>query len=229
MCVYIYVATGFHVNICSYILVYMKTIAIIGRKGGTGKTTLSLNLAVAATLSGKSVAVFDLDQQMTASDWLETRHSNAPAVVPVFPKQVPKLLKQASDSGADLVLIDTPAALEEPSQVAVDNADLVLITAKSGLADLRAIERTVNIAKGSKRPAVIVFNGGPPNAKTRTENAIEAVSFYELPVAPIRIATRVAFEDAYNSSQGVMEFAPESKASEEIKQLYMFICEHIDM
>jgi chromosome partitioning protein len=45
----------------------MRTIAMISQKGGAGKTTISLNLAIAAVVAGKSVVVIDLDPQQSAA------------------------------------------------------------------------------------------------------------------------------------------------------------------
>jgi len=59
----------------------MKTIAIISQKGGAGKTTLSVHLATAASLSGHSAAIIDLDPQGTAASWGDRRQADAPEVV----------------------------------------------------------------------------------------------------------------------------------------------------
>ena len=59
----------------------MFTISIIGQKGGTGKTTVALGLAVAAFRAGKVVAVIDLDPQASAANWKDRRADDSPAVV----------------------------------------------------------------------------------------------------------------------------------------------------
>jgi len=56
----------------------MKTVAILSQKGGTGKTTLALHLAVAAERRDISVAVIDLDPQASAAEWKDSRADESP-------------------------------------------------------------------------------------------------------------------------------------------------------
>ena len=59
----------------------MFTISLLGQKGGTGKTTVSVGLSVAAALAGHPVAIIDLDPQATATKWKGRRSEDSPAVV----------------------------------------------------------------------------------------------------------------------------------------------------
>ena len=59
----------------------MKTLAILSRKGGTGKTTLAVHLAVAAEKAGLTTAVIDLDPQASATKWADTRDVDSPVVI----------------------------------------------------------------------------------------------------------------------------------------------------
>jgi chromosome partitioning protein len=59
----------------------MATVAVISQKGGAGKTTLALNLAVAAHAAGRVSLVFDTDPQATASQWAAWRQDRPPEVI----------------------------------------------------------------------------------------------------------------------------------------------------
>ena len=60
----------------------MYIIAVVAEKGGVGKTTIALDLAVTALQKGRTVAVIDVDPQATASKWTDRRASEHPWVVP---------------------------------------------------------------------------------------------------------------------------------------------------
>ena len=57
----------------------MKTLAILSRKGGTGKTTLAVHLSVAATLAGHTTVLIDLDPQASACKWSDIRQADSPS------------------------------------------------------------------------------------------------------------------------------------------------------
>src|SRR5207302_6589936 len=84
----------------------MKTVAIISQKGGAGKTTVAIHLAVAAEQRGVRTAVFDLDPQASATSWADRRKNSIPAVVAAQPPRLVNLLEQAAAQSAELALID---------------------------------------------------------------------------------------------------------------------------
>jgi chromosome partitioning protein len=75
----------------------MRTVAFISQKGGTGKTTLALHLAIAA---GSKSAVIDLDPQASASAWRDLRQAENPPVVSVQPSRLLQALRTAEEAGA---------------------------------------------------------------------------------------------------------------------------------
>jgi chromosome partitioning protein len=92
----------------------MKTIAIISQKGGAGKTTIGIQLAVAAEQRGLKTAPFDLDPQASASSWSDKRNKPSPAVISSHAAHLSGRLKQAEGLSADLAVIDSATSANAP-------------------------------------------------------------------------------------------------------------------
>src|SRR3954452_2349501 len=95
----------------------MRCLSMISQKGGAGKTTLSLHLAVAAHLAGLSVAVVDLDPQSSAWKWGERRGDRL-KVVSATAEQLASVKRTAESGGLDLLIIDTAPHADRPALVA---------------------------------------------------------------------------------------------------------------
>ena len=93
----------------------MKTIAILSNKGGTGKTTLAIHLAVAAEQASKRTAVLDLDPQDSATTWGEARGKDTPAVVPTHARHLPRMLDAANQNGTEIAIVDTAPTVKPPA------------------------------------------------------------------------------------------------------------------
>ena len=81
------------------------TIALVAQKGGTGKTTLALTLAVAAEQAGRTAVVLDIDPQATACKWGDRREASTPMVLDAQPARLGHALETAAAEGIDLVVI----------------------------------------------------------------------------------------------------------------------------
>jgi chromosome partitioning protein len=77
----------------------MKVLAIQSQKGGAGKTTLAINLAVAAEQAALATIVLDLDPQASAMGWRDSRTAETPAVVSIVPARLPASLQAAKQGG----------------------------------------------------------------------------------------------------------------------------------
>ena len=205
----------------------MKTVAVESGKGGSGKTTATLNLAVAATLAGKTVVVIDLDPQASAAGWKDSRAAENPVVVSVPPARLPQALQTARDGGADLVLIDTAPHAETPALAAAKAADLILIPTRPGILDLRAISSTADLGKIAGKRAFVVLNAIPPGASRLVEDARAAAAVHGLEVAPVVIEHRAALTHSLTAGQTAQEYEPTGKAAEEISQLYGWLCSQL--
>ncbi|MDJ0733221.1 MAG: ParA family partition ATPase [Nostocaceae cyanobacterium] len=206
----------------------MKTIAIVSRKGGAGKTTLTLHLAVAAQIKGKEVAIIDLDPQASAAGWGDSRTQETPVVVSAQAARLPKVLQTAKGAGADLAIIDTAPHSETAALAAIRGADLILIPCRPAILDLRAISDTIDLVNLAKKTATVVLNAVPPRGSLADE-AIEAISSYGLDVAPLRLGHRAAFVHSLTVGQTAQEYESTGKAAEEIQQLYKWVCRQLKM
>ncbi len=125
----------------------MKIISLISQKGGSGKTTLSINLAIAATLAGKHVVLIDLDPQQSAARWSRLRTADAPVILSGHAPNLAELVDKARAAGANYIVIDTAPKSESASLVAAKLANLILIPCQPSSLDLDAVADTVNIAQ----------------------------------------------------------------------------------
>lgn len=206
----------------------MKTIAVVAQKGGAGKTTLALNLACAAEAIGQSAAVVDLDPQQSAQSWYDLREQDSPTVVSAQPKRLKAILDAAAQDNIDTVILDTAPAAETSALEASRCADLVIIPCRPGVLDLRAIATTVDTAKLAKTVSVGVINAAPAQGSLGDE-AAAAIEAYGVQVSPDRIGHRAAFVHATTASQSVVEWEPNGKAANEVRNLYKWICNHDSM
>jgi len=204
----------------------MNIISVISQKGGTGKTTLSINLAIASEISGKSAAIFDLDPQGSSMSWKDNREIESPAVVSLHAVRIANYLETAKSNGAKLVIFDTAPHSQKDALDAAQAADLILIPCKPSLVDLKAISSSVKIAQLAGKPAVVVLTQ-TPSFGSLTQEATEAIKSYGVPIAPVTIGNRIAFVHSFTDGKGVQETEQNSKASCEILALYSFIMDQL--
>lgn len=197
----------------------MKTVAVLSQKGGAGKTTLVLHLAVAAATEGASVTVLDLDPQASATGWSDSRPLPAPAVQSIQASRLGKALEGAAKAGTGLVLIDTAPHAADAAVAAAEAADLILIPCRAGILDLRAIAATARIAKLAGVPAFAVLNHAPHRAPRVVEDAAAAVRHHGLDFAPVVLHQRAAYAHALTLGQTASEFEPGGKADAEVRAL----------
>jgi chromosome partitioning protein len=206
----------------------MKTLAVVAGKGGAGKTTLSVHLAVAAEQAGKTCAVIDLDPQASASAWKDLRLVEAPVVVSAQAVRLPQVLEAAANNGATLAIIDTAPHSDRDAMAAARAADLVLIPCRPAILDLKAISLTIDLTKLTRADACLVLNAVPPRGPL-AEDAEAAMEVYDVPVAPVRIGQRAAFVHALTSGQTAQEYEPDGKAAQEISDLYKWVCKKVKL
>ena len=200
----------------------MKTIAIISEKGGVGKTTLSINLGVAAALKNKVVAIIDLDPQASSSEWGDLRSAETPAIIATPAARLNNVIDTAQEEGFDLLILDTAPRAEAAVLNAAKAADLILIPCCPSLFDIKALKNTIDLIKLAKKTATFVLSCVPTSGTVGEESA-QAMKDFEFPLCPIKIYSRIAFKRSLVDGLGVLEYEPKGKADDEISQLYKWV------
>ena len=200
-----------------------KIITIAQQKGGAGKTTLAAQLGVAFSMAGKKVALVDIDPQASLADWHRVRKETPEnASRPVDMLQVAgyraanELTRLKRDN--DIVIIDSPPHAETEAKIVVRAADLVLIPVQPSPMDIWATGATMDLARASKVPVLLVLNRVPPRGKV-IDVMRDQLAKDQLPVATSTLGNRVAFVASMLEGLSVLESAPRGAASAEIRNL----------
>ncbi len=203
----------------------MKVISLVGQKGGTGKTTMALGIAVAASHAGKAVAVIDIDPQASAANWHDRREAEETAVVSAQATRLKQTLKAAEDAGAELAIIDTAGRKDDSALNAARVSDLVLIPARPNILELETLPSAVDILRLAGSPkAYVVLNGVHPSASKQAEEAKAMIrETFSIDCTPSHVCQRSAYADAMASGATPQELDPDGKAAGEMSALYDFI------
>ncbi len=199
-----------------------KVLTVAQQKGGAGKTTLVAQLCVVWAKKGRSVAVMDIDPQASLAAWHAVRKENGSGigsltVSDISGWRVNTELERLRRSH-DLVIIDSPPHAETEAKIAVRAADLVAIPVQPSPMDLWATNETLAMANKEKVPVLLVLNRVPPRGKV-VDTVKGMMAEQELPVATSTLGNRVAFASSMLEGKAVLETAPSSVASKEVKAL----------
>jgi chromosome partitioning protein len=199
----------------------MRTIAFVTQKGGSGKSTLCINLSIAALEAGRSVCILEMDRQATVSDWAETREGDSPEVAQVEATQLDAVVERLRGSGYDYVFIDTPGIDSPGTLSAIRAADLCVVPCRPTPADLRAFKPTLAAIYRLEKRFAFVLNQTPPRSY-RVRDAAEGLAVLGV-VPDVNIVLRNDFQDAVGLGKGVTELNPGGQAADEIRRLWSWV------
>ena len=203
----------------------MKTITFVTQKGGSGKSTLCINLAVAARQAGKAVCILEMDRQATISDWAELRKSEPPEVALIDATQIAAVLTRLAECDYDYVFIDTPGVDSSGTLAAMRAADLCIVPSRPTPADLRAVRPTLAAIYRLEKRFTFVLNQTPPRSYRVREAAEGLIALGVLP--DVDIVLRNDHQDAIGVGQGVTEFNPNGRAADETRRLWKWVSRRI--
>jgi chromosome partitioning protein len=159
----------------------MQTILIANPKGGSGKTTLAVNVASYLASAGNHVAFLDMDRQQSARLWLERRSPNLPVIWPLETRRDER-------PEADWLVIDSAAGLHGKNlERAIKLASKVIVPVGTSLFDMQASQDFLHllgaekaVRKGRLHVGVV---GMRMSARTRAAAALEEfLADLDLPV-----------------------------------------------
>jgi chromosome partitioning protein len=205
----------------------MIVCALVSQKGGAGKTTLALHLAVAAQRAGYQAVIIDIDPQGTVEAWGGWRKDAPPVVIAAKAANLARTLERAAAAGAELAFIDTPPLAQGDASAAARAADLVLIPCRPRAFDLHAIRLTASLIEMTRAPAFAVFNGAHPATVRGYDEPAEIVAALGLRVAPVRMADRGPYHQATMTGQAAQEIEPDGRAAAEVGALWAWLCQQI--
>jgi chromosome partitioning protein len=210
----------------------MSIIAVVGNKGGTGKTTLALNIAAALAQRGDSVVIVDADPQQSAYQWRLTGDDDngVPAVVAAA-MGLDKTVRALGEAHAHVVIDCPPSIKATQAEQALRLADHALVPVQPSPMDLWA---TTHIAKVIERlrpdnprlRALIVMSQLEPRT-TLSRLMPQAASELDLPVAAAGIRRRSIHRHCALEGRSVFQAGKRgADAAAEIQQLLTELFDH---
>jgi chromosome partitioning protein len=205
----------------------MRTIAVIARKGGSGKTTVAVHMAIAAHLRGYKTLLADSDPQRSSSEVLKGRRGSGPAWVETAGPKLFALQVSSQRAEVGALVIDTAAGAEDELAHAIVLADLSLLVIRPTFLDFAAAVRTAEVVRRLHKPAMIILNQAPVAREgvepPAVKKAMEALRLMRLPVVPTVLRSRAAYQTALECGCSAEEIEPAAAASQDIAALWTFI------
>ncbi|APX22216.1 MAG: cobyrinic acid a,c-diamide synthase [Rhodobacteraceae bacterium] len=199
-----------------------SVITVAQQKGGSGKTTLSANLAVGLRRLGQTVALIDTDPQGSLGRWFMTRIDQQPEAIEGFEFATSSAwgityeCRKLADR-FDVVIVDTPPKADSDLRPALRAADLVLVPVSMSHLDLWATESVLDLARRENREVLMVMNRTRPG--TRLSGEISgAAQKMQARIAAAQLANRVGYAEAFGHGLSAAE-GRKTPAREEVDAL----------
>ena len=183
-----------------------QVITVAQQKGGSGKTTLAANLAVAFLRAGKRVAILDADPQGSLGRWFMTRREDGRDDMTFSTASAWGVSYEAEKLARDhdVVIVDTPPKVDADLRPALRASALVLVPVSASQADVWATESVLDLASRENRPALIVVNRAKAGTRVLAE-VIAALDGLGAPRAETALGNRVAYAEMLGQGRGVLE------------------------
>jgi chromosome partitioning protein len=208
----------------------MMVVGVVAQKGGGGKSTVSVNLAVAAAENGKTAVIIDIDQQASAAKWGDRRKSANVAVVGALQSRIRQTLDAARAHGADYVVIDSPGHNDSAAMETIRASDIVILPVEASMFHfdtLHAMRDLIRVA--GDKPTWLLINKLHPAASVQGEKLKKMLAeAYSLPVSPVHWSLLSVYSTSADIGLTPLEQEPDGKAADEVRRLYTFTCQQVN-
>ena len=197
-----------------------KVISFSNQKGGSGKTTLSANLAVLWSNSGYKVAVIDADAQNSLTYWLEARkkyYGEDDMGITSYNFDVRNLKEEIKQIKRkyNFIIIDSPPSITFDTIQIIKASDRVFVPVQPSPLDLMATVPFINLVKQEKKNPIIFLNRVMPRVRL-TDAMILRLRYAGAKIARSRISSKVLFAETFSVGRGVIDISVTSDAAKEI-------------
>ena len=197
-----------------------KVISFANQKGGSGKTTLSVNLSVLWSNSGYKVAVIDADAQHSLTHWLEARkkyYGEDDIGITSYNFDVRNLKEEIKQIKRkyNFIIIDSPPSITFDTIQIIKASDRVFVPVQPSPLDLMATVPFLNLVKQEKKNPIIFLNRVMPRARL-TDAMILRLRYAGAKIARSRISSKVLFAETFSVGRGVIDISVTSDAAKEI-------------
>jgi chromosome partitioning protein len=202
-----------------------KVITIAHQKGGVGKSTIAINLAVELSKRFK-LKVVDLDFQKSITIFNETRKEKGLNPLDIIHIDTRESLIGFLKNNDDIVLIDSGGFDSDLNRISILGADLIITPVSSDLIEIYGLEAFKRILKDLKSiepdiKSYILLNKIDPKATKSIKELEDYINrnkdYFNLLNVVLR--RRKDFSKSFEEGKSVIEIDENSKASDELKEL----------
>ena len=200
-----------------------KIISLANQKGGSGKTTVAVNLAVLWSNSEYKVAVIDADKQKSLTNWIEHRKkyygdtNTGIDQIPYDPSNLIEITKEYKKK-YDFIIIDSPPSISMDSLNIVRSSNHVFVPIQPTPIDLLATIPFLDLINKERKKSTIILNRVLSRVRL-TDAMILRLRYSGANIARSRISARIAYAETFGKGRGIIDFSISSAIAKEIIKL----------
>lgn len=195
-------------------------IAVVSAKGGTGKSTITLNLGGTLSSAGRRVLIIDADPQGSIAQWAKKSKQKEPTILvepsPAVHRKIKKLY-----TNYDYVLFDSPPTFNKRIRSVIGLVDRLIIPVSPGMADYWSTKKLLELyfEEKEKRPkldARLLIS----RIDRRTKMGREFRPFLErlsIPIFVSEIPQRIIYSESWQKRKTVDRLQPNSTGSKDFR------------